>query len=386
MSLVAVVVGIVVVITSWAGLLSTFVLPRGRSFFQRLPTRAQRIVYGSFLLASKLRRDYARKDALLAAVGPAALIVQLAMFLSLFLLGYTLILWHWAHQISRGFAQAAAGLFTVGLAHVSGPSNDVVVVLAAASGGIAIALQIGYLPVIYQSFSRRESLVALMESRAGVPAWGPEVLIRHQLISSTEALAKFYEEWELWSADLAESHGTHPVLLLFRSPVAGYSWLLSQLAILDAAALQLALSPKAAPVEARMCLRMGFTALRRLAHVLRWSYDKDPLPDSEIELSFEEFAAAVELLGDAGFPIERSAEEAWPHFRGWRVNYESIAYRLADYLTVPHAPWSGRRRYLASDVELPDRPPHREPDGTTHPASFYRRSGLGARSARREPS
>ena len=48
------------------------------------------------------------------------------------------------------------------------------------------------------------------------------------------------------------------------------------------------------------------------------------------------------MLQEIGFPIERSAEEAWPDFHGWRVNYETVAYRLADKLVVPPAPWSAR--------------------------------------------
>ncbi len=295
----AFVLGVAVIVTAWFGLVATFVLPRGRSFFQRLPTRSRRIVFGIFRELSRLRPGYTEKDSLLAAAGPAALIVQLGLFLGLLLCGFALVLLRYTHDLGTAFGQAASGVFTLGLAGTGQPSSEAAIVLAAASGSVTIALQIGYLPVIYQAYTRRESLVALMESRAGVPAWGPEVLIRHQLVTSVDALPKFYSEWELWSADLAESHGTHPVLILFRSAVPGYSWLLSLLAVLDAAALQLALFPSQAPSEARMCLRMGFSALRRLAWTLRWPYDKDPSPDGPIELTFAEFTIAVDLLVDA---------------------------------------------------------------------------------------
>jgi hypothetical protein len=69
----------------------------------------------------------------------------------------------------------------------------------------------------------------------------------------------------------------------------------------------------------------------------------------------------VQMLEDVGFPTERSAAEAWPDFRGWRVNYESVAYRLADRLTAPPAPWSGSRRHLRSGPVAPRRPPQRAP-------------------------
>jgi len=67
------------------------------------------------------------------------------------------------------------------------------------------------------------------------------------------------------------------------------------------------------------------------------------------------------LLAEVGFPLERSAEEAWPDFRGWRINYETTAYRMADYVTAPPAPWSGNRRHLRSGTVAPRRPPQRAP-------------------------
>ena len=44
-------------------------------------------------------------------------------------------------------------------------------------------------------------------------------------------------------------------------------------------------------------------------------------------------------------PVERTAQEAWPHFRGWRVNYEAAAYKLALTLDAVPARWSGPRRH-----------------------------------------
>jgi len=324
-----------------------------------------RVVQHGFLLAARPARSFARKDGLLAAVGPVSLIAQLAAFLGLYILGYGLMQWPWTQSFPAGVKEASASLFSVGLVHASATGNDVIVVLAGATGAIAVALQIGYLPAIYQAFNRRESLVTLMESRAGVPAWGPEVLMRHQLVRITDALPALYGNWELWAADLAESHISYPVLLWFRSPEPGFSWVISLLAVMDAAAMHLSLNPTTAPSEARMCLRMGFTALRRIAQVLHWDFDADPDPGGELQLSYEEFVYAVNLVKETGFPTERTSEEAWRHFRGWRVNYEALAYRLADHVVAPRAPWSGERRHLRFELMAPKRPPHRSPDGKT---------------------
>ena len=91
--------------------------------------------------------------------------------------------------------------------------------------------------------------------------------------------------------------------------------MLSLLSVMDAAAMQLALQPESAPSQARMCLRMGYVALRRISRSLGWEFDEDPMPDSPLQLTEVEFIAAVALLTESGFPIERDPISAWPHFR-----------------------------------------------------------------------
>ena len=112
-----------------------------------------------------------------------------------------------------------------------------------------------------------------------------------------------------------------------------------------------------------MCLRMGFTALRRIARMLHWNFEADPSPEGDLQLTYEEFVYAVQLVRETGFPSSGPNEEAWPHFRGWRVNYEALAYRMADVVVAPRAPWSGERRHLPLELMAPNRPPHRSPDG-----------------------
>jgi hypothetical protein len=104
--------------------------------------------------------------------------------------------------------------------------------------------------------------------------------------------------------------------------------------------------------------------VRALAGVYRVELDTDPLPDAPIALTYQEFTDGLDRLQAVGFPMEQSAEEAWRHFRGWRVNYEAAAYLLADRLGAVPAPWSGARPslQLGADQLLPVRPRHRSPD------------------------
>ncbi len=82
------------------------------------------------------------------------------------------------------------------------------------------------------------------------------------MVGINDTLPDLYAAWEQWSADVAETHTTYPVLLLFRSPEPWYSWLLGLIAVLGAAAMHLALAPSEASSQARLCLRMGFTLLK----------------------------------------------------------------------------------------------------------------------------
>jgi hypothetical protein len=94
--------------------------------------------------------------------------------------------------------------------------------------------------------------------------------------------------------------------------------------------------------------------------------DEDPRPDGPLELTFEDFREGYDRLVDVGYPVERSAEEAWPQFRGWRVNYEAAAYALAAELDAVPARWAGPRR--TGDVPItPVRPPNRTPEAPQDP-------------------
>ena len=210
----------------------------------------------------------------------------------------------------------------------------------------------------------------------GSPAWGPELLIRHQLVGTIDNLANLFAEWERWAADVAESHSTYPSLLYLRSPRALNSWIVSLIAVMDAAALTLAMDPVGAPIEARMCIRMGLTCLRDIA---RRPGSLRPGPGPTRSSCPGGVRRGLRRLAATGLPTTRPQDEAWAHFRGWRVNYESVAYALAYRLDAPPAKWTGPRRHFrerAHRAGPPDRPP----------AHLGPARGRGASSRRRAPT
>ena len=357
-------VGVGLVAATGTSVVATLVVPRRRR--DRLVTGIDRTVDAAYRVLTGRIQDYLRRDHLLAAQAPIQLLLQLAAWLLLYLLGFALLLWPLdPGGFGPALAQAGSSLFTLGYASPTGTAATAVDYLASASGLVVVALQIGYLPTLYGAFNRRETEVTLLISRAGLPAWGPELLARtrfgYQPDDRGVVMSDFYLNWERWAADVAESHSTYAVLTRFRSPAAYSSWLVGLVAVMDSAALWLALSPARAPAtEARLALRMGFTCLRQVAATVGLPVDNDPDPDGELALPYDDYLDGVARLATVGFPMDRTPEEAWPDFRGWRVNYESVAYALAYRQDCVHAQWTGPRR--AGGAPLPPvRPPNRTP-------------------------
>ncbi|MFH5879096.1 hypothetical protein [Arthrobacter sp. NA-172] len=355
-------VGMVGLLLTWMSVIGTLIVPRPlRSSLSRVTGLATIKV---FLVITKHVTSYEVRDRILAWQSPMSLFVRLLVWVILFDFSFSLLLLPFVDgDIWQAATEAGSAMFTLGYAAPSNVGNTILVYVAAYTGLIVIALQIGYLPTLYAAFNRREAEVTLLVSRAGSPAWGPELLVRTRFgmaaQTSTSELSELYRTWERWAADVAESHSTYLTLVWFRSPAPLSNWLNSLLSVMDAAALQLSLSPRSAPsTRARLVLRMGFTCLNQVARAIRIPVDEDPDPDSPIAVTFEDFQSAVELLRAVDYPVEVTAEQAWPHFRGWRVNYERVAYGIAYAIDAPPSMWSGPRRF-ASEPILPQRPKNR---------------------------
>jgi hypothetical protein len=299
----------------------------------------------------QLAKAYRRRDRILAAQSSAVLLCQLLAWLGIFFVGFTLLLWPFVNGgITMAFATAGPGLWGIGDYLGHGAVDRTILDIAALTSVITITLQISYLPTLYAEFNRRETEIALLNARAGVPSWGPELLARTHYalgsgISTINTLPDLYEAWERWSADVAESHTTYLPLVRFRSPRPLSSWVTALLAVLDSAALVLSLAPKEAPeVAARLCLRAGFQCFNEVAAAMGLDIP-EPDPDDGIELSYTDFLAAVDRMREVDFPIERDPALAWPEFVGWRINYEKAAYAIAYAIDAVPALWSGPRRF-----------------------------------------
>jgi hypothetical protein len=358
--------GAALVLTAWASIVGTLIVPRPVSSW--LTRWVDRSVNWVFRLVTGAITDYRRRDQVLASQAPATLLAQLIAWLAISFLGYMLLMWPFEPRgITSAFTVAGSAMFTLGFAVPPGAVPAAIVFVAAATGLIIVALQIAYLPVLYAAFNRRETEVALLNARAGVPSWGPELLARTHYalgsgVSTLDTMPDLYAQWERWAADIAESHTTYLPLVRFRSPLPLSSWVTALLAVLDSAALFLALSPTSAPVvPARLCLRSGFQAFNRIARAMGIQVADEHGPEADISLSYQEFLDAIARMREVGFPIERDPAEAWPDFVGWRINYEQAAYAVAAAVDAVPALWSGPRRHPTPAIPpirpSPGRPP-----------------------------
>jgi hypothetical protein len=360
--------GALLVITAAVSVVGTLIVPRPiGSWLTRL---VDRMVNGAFRIITAPIADYRRRDRILAAQAAAILLSQLGAWLGIFFVGYSLLVWPLTTDITTAFSTAGPALWAFGSAEAHGAFEKVVLDTAALTGLITVTLQIAYLPTLYSAFNRRENEVALLNARAGVPSWGPELLARTHYalgsgMSTVGTLPDFYERWERWAADVAESHATYLSLVRFRSPKPLSSWVTALLAVLDSAALYLALSPQAAPVvPARLCLRGGLLCFNEVAKAMGLEVQDAPDPAAGIRLGYPEFLDAVARLRKVDFPIERDPEQAWPDFVGWRVNYEQAAYAVATAVDAVPSLWSGPRRHPTAPISpirpAPGKPPREE--------------------------
>jgi hypothetical protein len=224
--------------------------------------------------------------------------------------------------------------FTLGLGDVT-PTASAGRALAVVESGVGfgfLALVIGYLPVIYQGFSRRETNISLLDARAGSPPSGTELLRRHG--RNMDDLAPLLREWERWSSDIMETHLSYPVLCYYRSQHDNQSWLAALATILDASAMLIAGVDGAPTRQATLTFAMARHAVVDLAQI----FNTPPRAPSPDRLPPDELARLRAVLSAAGINL-RAGGAADERLCELRRMYEPYVNALADYLLMPIPAW-----------------------------------------------
>src|SRR5690349_5761352 len=352
MRLVAICLGIILIVLVAQDAFETIVLPRRVTRRIRLTKLFYRVTLLGGNSIGHMIRSSARRDSFQAYLAPLSLLALLVFWAALFILGYGLCMWGLALPLSAlsntiSFPTylylSSTTFFTLGLGDVS-PLPGVgrfLLVSEAALGFIFLALVISYVPVLYQAFSRRELRISLLDARAGSPGTAVELLRRNCVGKpgeEFEELRLLLHDWEVWCADILESHLSYPILAFYRSQHQEQSWVGALTIILDTCALVLTTidgdSIPEAPVKAaKFTFAMARHAVIDLAQILVISP-----PTAVDRLSSAEFTHLRDILMTAGIHV-RESRTSEQKLSELRATYEPFVSALAERIQVSLPPW-----------------------------------------------
>src|SRR6266542_2643561 len=315
------VLGVLVVLVMLVDVFQTVVLPRpiigSRLGIARalvyLPWRAWRRFCNSIPSPNVRERR-------LGLYAPATLIMLLALWIALLIVGYGLVLYAMRDQVDpvlrnlwEAFYLAGTSLLTIGFGDIVAKSAAArtVAVIAGGTGLVIVALAITFVFSLYAFFQRRELLVTTLDGRAGAPPSGVALLETHGRLGMVDDLARIFAAWELWSAEVLDSHLAYPLLGFFRSSHDNESWVSAVGAHL---------------VE-------DVTAYFSMTH------------EHGAGVERSEFDEARARLTAAGFRL-REPEASWSQFSTLRGEYAGDLNAMASFWSVPPAQWIGDRSTL----------------------------------------
>jgi len=334
----------------------TIVLPRrptGRFQITRIffiATWAPWVVFAERARNSKVREQ------IYSVYGPLSLLLLLLLWALLLICGFGLFYFSmrspfgdmmmlhtgsaWA-QFGTDLYVSGTTLFTLGLGDVVPHSRLARAVIIFESGvGLGfVALVIGYLPVLYQAFSRREVSVALLDSRAGSPPNAAELLRRHAFEGGQEALSALLAEWERWAAEILESHISYPILCYYRSQHDNQSWLSALVSILDTCALLISVIEGTPSRQAQLTFVMARHALIDLGQVFHVQEQNAWQHRNEVDrLPSKDFYYLCGALGENHLRLCGDPAAA-KRLNTIRALYEPHAFALSEYLRMPLPVW-----------------------------------------------
>jgi hypothetical protein len=346
LKILAVIIGVLFILVVLWETFETIVLPRRVTRQFRLTRLFYRSTWKLWAALAAIRGSKKKRDSMLSYYGPLSLLLLLGLWAFTLVLGFGLLHYGlqdklagalFASDFGNALYLSGTTLFTLGLGDIQPASamGRFITVLEAGIGFGFLALVIGYLPVLYQAFSRREVTISLLDARAGSPPTAYEMLRRQSGVHGMEALTELLQDWELWSADLMESHLSYPALAYFRSQHDNQSWIASLTAILDVCALAMVGLEGMCQYQARMTFAIARHALVDLSQVFKAPPDKDAtinrLPPEALDEMRKRLQAAGFVLADSA----AAAEE----LRRLRALYEPFAFSLARYLRLELPPW-----------------------------------------------
>jgi hypothetical protein len=328
----------------------SIILPRRVTRRFRLARLFYKSTWRIWKLVMRLVSSRKRREALLGFYGPLSLLVLVAVWAVGLVLGFGLMQYGAGSAVNMTGSEpsfmtdiylSGTTFFTLGLGDVVPRSAlaRALVVTEAGFGFGFLAAVIGYLPFIYGSFSKREVDISLLDSRAGTPPTAGELLRRHSYPSGLEALRDLLKDWELWAAELMESHLSYPVLAYFRSQHDNQSWIASLTAILDTCALLMVGIEDSCEKQAELTFAIARHAVADLSQV----FGTAPRALPHDRLPAEDMRRIRDTLAQHGLKL-LDGEDADRRLLELRRMYEPYIHALAAYLNQTLPPWIPQKK------------------------------------------
>jgi hypothetical protein len=322
-----------------------FVLPRGAQ--DRIALWLFRTMRLIFVWRTRFSRTPEAVDRVLGYYAPVTVLSLLPLWLAFVLIGFMAMFWATGVRgLQDAFTLSGSSLLTLGFASDPTWVHMILTFAEATIGLILVALLISFLPTLYNSFSRREAAVTMLDVRAGSPPSVAELILRAHRIGKLEngGLTPLWLSWEQLFAEIEESHTSFPVLIFFRSPKPAHSWVTAAGCVLDSAAFVRSTVDLPRDPQADLCIRAGYLALRSIADFFGVTYNRAPAyPAESISVTRAEYDAVYDALLAQGVPLVADRDQAWHAFAGWRVNYDRVLLATARLTVAPYAPWSSDR-------------------------------------------
>jgi hypothetical protein len=333
----------------------TIILPRRPTGRFRITRLFYIVTWKPWAALARHPRNPKVREQIYSTYGPGSLLVLLMLWALLLVTGFALLFFalgspfvdtmatanHLGH-IRTDLYVSGTTLFTLGLGDVVPRTlaARALIILESATGLGLVALVIGYVPVLYGAFSRREVSVALLDGRAGSPPTSSELLRRHAFAGGQEALVILLVEWERWSAEILESHVSYPILCYYRSQHDNQSWLSALTAVLDSCALLISVVPGVASRQAQLTFAMARHALVDLGHVFHLEkHEAEWLARGGLNrLPPQSFSLLCNSMVESGLRL-CGDPEASARLHALRALYEPQAQALGDYLGLSLPGW-----------------------------------------------
>lgn len=322
--------------------LETVILPRSVLSRVRLTILLNRVSWRLWRVVAG--RCGPRRERILGMYGPLFLVLLLEAWAAGLVLGFALLHWAIGSHITAAAGAArfpmdiyfsGTTFFTLGLGDLSPHTGmgRALTVLEANMGLGFLAIVIGYFPVLYAGFSRREATISLMDARAGSPPSAGELLTRYARAGQVGALPALLRDFEQWSAELLESHLSYPMLAFYRSQHDRESWLSALTMVLDASAIVVAGVGDVPEWQGRLTFAMARHAAVDLALI----FNTPPIEPPANRLPPKEYDRLSSALTNAGLTPRNG--DAAAVLADLRALYEPYVYALARYLVLSMPPW-----------------------------------------------